>query len=327
VSGFRVVVTDQEREPRPDRPGTRLSGDMSGHVGVIGLGVMGGTIARHLLEAGYTVTGYDIARERLDQHAARGGLAASSCREVADRAAMVLTSLPSAAALEQVVAGDQGLAAGDHPDLIVIEASTLPIEVKEHARELLARRGATLLDCPLSGTGAQARVKDLVVLASGDPEALRRCQPILATFARSWHDLGAFGNGSKLKFLANLLVTIHNLAAAEAILLAKRAGLDPGEALTVLTDGAGSSRMLEMRGPAMVTGSYEPAAMRVELYQKDIDLIAAFARDHRAPTPLFSTSAQYYLAALAQGRAAQDTACLLAVLEQLAGRGGGGETG
>jgi putative dehydrogenase len=287
-------------------------------VGVIGLGVMGGAIAGHLLEAGFTVAGHDVAPERLEEHAARGGLVASSPLQAADGAEVVITSLPSEAALDQVVAGAEGLARADGGELVVVEASTLPSAAKERARELLAGAGHVMLDCPLSGTGAQARVKDVVVLASGDPDGIRRAAPVFTAFARSWHDLGAFGNGSKLKFLANLLVTIHNLAAAEALFLAKRAGLDPAAVLPVLTDGAGTSRMLEVRGPLMVEGDYEPAAMRVELFQKDIEIISGFARDWRVPTPLFSTSALYYLAALAQGRGAQDTACLLAVLERLA---------
>jgi 3-hydroxyisobutyrate dehydrogenase-like beta-hydroxyacid dehydrogenase len=156
--------------------------------------------------------------------------------------------------------------------------------------------------------------RDLVVLGSGDPAALGRCGPVFVGFARSWHDLGPFGNGTKVKLLANLLVVVHNLAA-ETLLLAKRAGLDPVAVLPVLADGAGGSRMLEVRGPAMVAGSYEPAAMRVQLFKKDLDLIEAFAREHQSPTPLLEASARWYLEALDQGRAEQDTACLLAVLE------------
>jgi putative dehydrogenase len=294
-----------------------MAASTGGRVGVIGLGVMGGTIAGHLVDAGFAVAGYDVAPERLDEHGARGGLVAASPRDAADGAEVVLTSLPSVAALDQVIAGDDGLASAAR-DLVVIEASTLPLADKERARELLARGGGTLLDCPLSGTGAQARVKDVAVLASGDREGIRRAAPVFGAFARSWHDLGPFGNGSKLKFVANLLVAVHNLAAAEALLLARRAGLDLAAVLPVLADGAGTSRMLEVRGPSMVEGVYEPAAMRVGLFQKDMDLIAGFARDCAAPTPLLAASAQYYLAALAQGRAAQDTACLFAVLEQLA---------
>jgi len=292
-----------------------------GAVGVVGLGTMGSAIAGNLLRAGFAVVGHDVAAARVEQHVAAGGQAAASSAEVAARAPVVITSLPSAAALGEVVAGADGLATGlaneGRRDLVVVEASTLPIAAKEHARNLLAGQGCTLLDCPLSGTGAQARVGDLVVLGSGDPAALRRCEPVFRAFARSWYDLGAFGNGSKVKFLANLLVAVHNLAAAEALSLARRAGLDLAVVLPVLADGAGTSRMLELRGPLMVTGDYGDAAMRVELWLKDVGLIGAFAREHGAPTPLFDAAAPYYHAALAQGRGAQDTACVLAVLEQL----------
>lgn len=281
-------------------------------IGVIGLGAMGSAMAANLLEAGFTVVGYDIAGERVAEHAARGGLVAGAAREVGERAGLVITSLPSAAALHQV-------AAELHPvaPAIVMETSTLSLADKERARDLLAARGATLLDTPLSGTSAQARERDVVVLASGEPDAVRRAAPVFEGFARAWHDLGPFGAGTKLKLVANLLVTIHNVAAAEALLLARRAGLDPAVALRVLTDGAGTSRMLEVRGKHMVTGEYEPAAMRVALYQKDIDLITELARTYRSPTPLLAASAQLYLAALAQGRGDQDTACVMAVLEQL----------
>jgi L-threonate 2-dehydrogenase len=275
-------------------------------VGFVGLGVMGSAMSGHLLAAGFGVVGYDVDPRRLTEHRERGGLAASSVREVCQRCDLVVTSLPSEAAFAEVV-GD--LTA----EVKVVETSTLSLEAKLAARR---RLGPRLLDCPLSGTGAQAREKDLVFFVSGDDaEAKRRVGAVLDAFARSRHDLGEFGNGTRMKIVANLLVTIHNLASAEALLLARRAGLDPELALRVLADGAGGSRMLEVRGPAMVAGEYEPAAMRVELFGKDLDIIAAFARAVGSPTPLFSASTPFYDAALAQGRGQQDTACLYAVLD------------
>jgi putative dehydrogenase len=276
------------------------------NVGFVGLGVMGSAMSGHLLAAGFGVVGYDVDARRLTEHRRRGGLAASSVREVCRRCDLVVTSLPSEAAFTEVV---EDLTA----DVTVVETSTLPLEAKLAARR---RLGARLLDCPLSGTGAQARDKDLVVFVSGDDtEAKQRVGVILEAFARSWHDFGAFGNGTRLKIVANLLVAIHNLAAAEALLLARRAGLDPERALRVLTDSAGSSRMLEVRGPAMLAGEYEPAAMRVELFGKDLDIITSFAQAVGSPTPLFSASAPFYDTALAQGRGHQDTACVFAVLD------------
>ncbi len=285
-------------------------------VGVIGLGTMGGQIARHLLDAGYRVVGTDVRPDRAAALAALGGASTASAAEVAARADTVITSLPSVQAFEDVIGG---AAEAARPQLTVIEASTLPLAVKERGRGLLAGRGAALLDCPISGTGAQLRTKDIVVYASGDAAALARVGPVLAAFSRDWLDMGAFGNGTKLKLVANLLVAIHNVAAAEALLVAGRAGLEPRAALAALTAGAGTSRMLEVRGPLMLDGSYAEATMQVQTFAKDLDIIAGFARDLACPTPLFGTAAQVHLAALAQGHAADDTASVFAVLQRLAG--------
>lgn len=276
------------------------------NVGFVGLGVMGSAMSGHLLAAGIEVLGYDVDPRRLTEHRGRGGLTASSVRDVCRRCDLVVTSLPSEAAFAEVV---RDLTA----DVTVVETSTLSLEAKLAARR---RLGARLLDCPLSGTGAQARDKDVVVFVSGDDTAAKqRVGVVLEAFARSWHDVGAFGNGTRLKIVANLLVAIHNLASAEALLLARRAGLDPEPALRALADGAGSSRMLEVRGPAMLAGEYEPAAMRVELFRKDLDIITSFAQAVGSPTPLFSASARFYDTALAQGRGHQDTACVFDVLD------------
>lgn len=288
-------------------------------VGIVGLGVMGGAMATHLLRAGYTVVGYDVDPARMDAHVRRGGVAATSCVDVADRADVAITSLPSVAALEQAVGDDGGLAGTRNEGLVVAETSTLPLEAKERARRTLAECDVTLLDCPMSGTGAQAQTGDLSVYASGDEEALARAAPVLDAFTRSRHDVGPFGTGTKLKLIANHLVAIHNVATAEALLLAKRSGLDPELVLRTITDGAGTSRMLEVRGPIMAAGDYDVPGMRVALFQKDIEIISQFARAHTSPVPLLAATAQLYTAALAQGRANQDAACVLGVLERLAG--------
>jgi len=291
----------------------------SGPVGVIGLGTMGGQIAAHLLAAGYQVAGRDVAEERASALAALGGSCAASAAEIAARADTVIVSLPSVRAFEDVIQGPGGIAAAARPGLVVIEASTLPLDVKESARRLLERHGATLLDCPISGTGAQLRTKDVVVYASGDAAELARVAAVLAGFSRAVINMGAFGNGTRLKLVANLLVAIHNVATAEALLVAERAGLDPGAALAALSAGAGTSRMLEVRGPLMVDGAYGTASMRVRTFQKDLDIISGFTRALDCPTPMFGVAAQVHLAALAQGHGDDDTASVCAVLRRLAG--------
>ena len=279
---------------------------------------MGGAFARHLLAAGHSVTGYDVAVARRREFAGRGGRAARSCADVAKSVRVIITSLPSPAAMAEAFFGKDGIAAGAARGTVVIEASTMPIELKERCRRRFARAGIEMLDCPISGTGAQAAAKDIAVYASGERRAFNRCRKVFDGFARSTYYCGEFGIGSKLKFIANLLVTIHNLSTAEAMVMGEKAGLDLGLVYRVIRDGAGTSRMFEVRGPMMVDGRYLPATMKADVYQKDINIIHAFARRLRCPTPLFDHSLAFYTAALRHGRAKQDTAAIHAILRKRA---------
>jgi putative dehydrogenase len=164
-------------------------------VGVIGLGIMGSAISANLVKAGFSVIGYDTVAARRKALASAGGRPARSAKDLAGRAPLIITSLPSAEALAEVSAE---LTAAGNAGQIVIETSTLPIDVKRAAKRRLAVRGITLLDCPLSGTGAQARTKDLVVLASGGSGAYRKCIPVFEGFARAHYLIGPFGDGSKM---------------------------------------------------------------------------------------------------------------------------------
>jgi 3-hydroxyisobutyrate dehydrogenase-like beta-hydroxyacid dehydrogenase len=280
--------------------------------GVIGLGIMGSAMSANLVKAGFTVCGYDVLAARRNALKKAGGKPAGSAAEVAARAQIVITSLPSAEALHQVCAELETRAC------IVIETSTLPISDKLLARESLAKKGIVLLDCPLSGTGAQAKTKDLSVYGSGDKKAFASTKAVLEGFSRAHYYLGEFGNGSKMKYVANLLVAIHNVAAAEAFVLGMKAGLDPQTILEVAGDGAGSSRMFQVRGPQMVAGRYNEATMKVEVWQKDMKIIGEYATRLGVPTPLFNASAAIYTAAMAQGFEKQDTAAVCAVLEAMA---------
>ncbi|MGY1705138.1 NAD(P)-dependent oxidoreductase [Geodermatophilus sp. SYSU D00697] len=289
-------------------------------VGFVGLGVMGSAMSTHVLAAGYPVPGFDVDPGRRAEHEQRGGTACASPAEVARAARIVVTSLPSADALLAVLDGEDGLGAGASPGLVVVETSTLSPETKRAGAERARAFGATLLDCPMSGTGQQARDGDLIAYLSGEEEAKQRATPVLEAFTRAQYDLGAFGQGTAMKLVANLLVAVHNAAAAEALLLAQRAGLDLEQVLTAVGDGAGGSRMLQVRGPLMAAGRYEPATATVATMQKDNGLIAEFAHGVASPTPLFSATRVLYEAAIAQDRLTQDTACVFGVLQRLAGQ-------
>ena len=288
-------------------------------VGMIGLGIMGSAMSANLMKDGFTVVGYDVADDCVQAHVKRGGVGVTSIKELARAAEFIFTSLPSVAAFDAVTQGDDGLLAVTGATPIIIETSTLKIGDKQRGHDALQDAGMVMLDCPLSGTGAQARTKDLVVLASGDLASYERTVPVLEGMSRSNHYVGEFGNGSKMKFIANLLVAIHNASTAEALVLGMRAGLKPEDIFKVITDGAGNSRMFEIRGPMMVAGDYGDATMKNSVWQKDMGIIADFAAAIDCPTPLFSATEPLYKAAMEQGRGAQDTASVCAVLEDMAG--------
>jgi len=293
-----------------------------GGVGVIGLGIMGSAIAANLQRAGFGVSGVDVdgsARQRMR------GLVDSVGERVEDlpgQARLLVSSLPSSTALMQVcealVRCARAQPAGGQRRVLA-ETSTLPIADKVRARETLAGAGIAMVDAPLSGTGAQARTRDLAVYASGEPADIEALAPVFDGFARVRYDVGAFGNGMRMKLVANLLVAIHNVSTAEALVFARRLGLDPARVVEVVGDGAGSSRMLQVRGPTMASHGWEEATMKVGVWAKDMAIIGEALAELSVPAPLFSACIPVYHAALAQGHSMHDTASVYAVLERMAG--------
>jgi 3-hydroxyisobutyrate dehydrogenase-like beta-hydroxyacid dehydrogenase len=273
---------------------------------------MGGAIARNLVERGWQVVGFDTDPARRSELELAGVTIVDGASAVASRASMVMTSLPNADAANTVATQIAGCG---QPPRIVIELSTFTIADKLRFKDILEPAGHIALDCPLSGTGAQAVVRDLVVYASGDSAAIARCNGLFADFAKQSADLGDYGNGSRMKFVANHLVAIHNVASAEAMLLAERAGLDLKQVIEMVAPGAGGSRMFQMRAPMMANRLYEPATMRISTWKKDMAIIAEFASDLGCETPLFTTTQPVYTKAMAMGLGNQDTAAVFEVLK------------
>jgi L-threonate 2-dehydrogenase len=282
-------------------------------VGVVGLGIMGGAIARNLIERGWHVIGFDIDPARRSELAQANVTIAPDVAQLTRDAPVLMTSLPTHAAVQDVALK---IANSGQSSRIVIELSTLSLADKLNFEAVLKAAGHIALDCPLSGTGAQAKVRDLIVYASGDSKAIAACTGLFADFAKQSADLGRYGNGSRMKFVANLLVAINNVAAAEAMILAERAGLDPNTVVAVVGPGAGGSRMFQMRAPMMVERIYEPATMKVSTWKKDMTIIAEFAEDIGCATPLFTLTQPVYSKALAMGLGDQDTASVFEVLKK-----------
>jgi putative dehydrogenase len=287
-----------------------------GTVGVIGLGIMGGSFAKNLVAAGWRVIGYDISAAARREAQRAGVELANSAAEVAAAAPIILTSLPKPQALMDTA---RKIAAAKLKGRTIAEMSTFTISDKEKAERVLRKAGHTVIDCPVSGTGSQAKNRDLVFYASGDAKAIARLRPVLMGFGRHTFDVGEFGNGSRMKYVANLLVAINNVASAEAMVLGMKAGLPPQLVCDLVKAGAANSRVFELRAPMMVKDHYAPPTMNISVWQKDMDVIGSYARAIGVPTPMFDASAAIYTKARKSGHDDEDTAAVCAVLEQMAG--------
>ena len=287
-----------------------------GVVGIVGLGIMGGAFAKNLVAGGWRVVGYDIDPARRRAMARAGVEITPDAKSLAAAVPTIITSLPKPSALRQTVAAV--VAARVRPR-VLIEASTFKIADKAKAERALRAAGHVMLDCPVSGTGSQAKVKDLVIYASGDSKAIRKLRPLFAGFSRAVHDLGPFGNGSRMKYVANLLVAVNNVASAEAMVLGLKSGLDAKTVLEMVASGAGNSRVFELRAPMMVKDRYDHATMKVSVWQKDMAVIGEFARQLDCPTPMFDATVPVYNKAMRTGHAEHDTAAVCAVLAKMAG--------
>jgi putative dehydrogenase len=281
---------------------------------VVGLGIMGGSIARHLSSAGMTVVGSDPSPQARDRARDFGVEVVADAATLNDHSGPIILSLPSFSAARAVVEDIVAFA----PGRLVIETSTLSLKEKLELCDTLQAAGHSMLDCPISGTGGQMREKDVVIYASGEAAALELAEPLLALFSRQVLNLGAFGNGTRMKLIANHLVAVHNVAAAEAVLLGMKAGFSIETLLAAIGPGAGSSRMFELRGPNVAERCYTPAAMKLSLWAKDMELIAGFVNELDANTPLFDAVVPLYEKALTAGFGDQDTSAVAEIMRSAA---------
>ncbi len=285
-------------------------------IGLVGTGALGAALAGLLVRGGFRVVAFDPAPAALANAVAQGATgAADACRLMqAVDAAIVCVS--TVAALRATA--DAAVDAGNPPGL-VIEMSTLPAAAKLDARERLAGR-AVVLDCPVSGTSAQAAAGDLVVFASGEREAVESCRAVFAAVARRTIHAGPFGAGMQLKLLANHLVGLHSLVAAEVLMLAEAAGLDTALALEALNESAGGSKMLKLRGELMLRRTYYPPTASIDIIVKDGALIMDMARAAECRLPLFDRAYELFGEAQREGLGKDDIAAMLEHLTKYFGR-------
>ncbi len=290
-------------------------------IGVVGLGIMGGAMAEALLAAGHKVVGFDVAPSANARLRKAGGRALASAGAVAQNADIMITSLPSIAALDDAAVKIAGAKRARRKEpLVVIEMSTLPVADKERADAALRKSGAVMLDCPISGTAARMKDRTWSIYVSGPAPACEQVDAVLAVFADLRPYVGPFGHGTKMKFIANHLVAIYNVAYGETMTFARKMGLNSKRVYDLMANspvlGTG---VFKLRGAQMVKRQYTPPTMKIDVWQKDMQVIGDMAKAVNCPVPLFTACVPVYTTAMAMGLAKQDTASACEVIGAMAG--------
>ena len=288
-------------------------------VGVIGLGSMGGGVAKSLLRAKFDAHVFDVRAEARQAFVAQGAKAAASPAALGAACDVVVVLVVNAEQTEKVLFGEQGAAGAMKKGGVVISSATLAPDVAEQFGARLAEAGLLMLDAPVSGGAAKAASGEMTIMASGPAEAFAKCQKVLDAIAAKTYRLGErAGQGSKVKMINQLLAGVHIAAACEAMALGIRAGADPQTLYEVISNSAGSSWMFQNRVPHILAGDYTPLSA-VNIFVKDLGIVLDTAKKFAFPLPLTAAAHQLYLAAAAQGHGLEDDSSVVKVYAALAG--------
>lgn len=282
-------------------------------VGVIGLGSMGGGVAKSLLRNGFPVTVCDVRPAVVESFVALGATGAKSPADLAARSAIIVVLVVNAEQVESVMFGEGGAVAAMKPGTAVIMSVTLPPDYAEKLAARLDAKGILMLDAPVSGGEAKAATGEMTVMASGPPATFAVCEGVLAAIAQKVYRLGdAAGTGSKVKMINQLLAGVHIAASAEAMALGIKAGADPNVLYEVISNSAGASWMFQNRVPHILDGDYAPRSA-VNIFVKDLGIVLEAGKGHRFPLPLTAAAHQMFLMAAAAGHGLEDDAAVVKI--------------
>jgi L-threonate 2-dehydrogenase len=277
-------------------------------VGVIGLGKMGLPIARNLMVRGFHVTGY--RRSDSPELIKEGGTMAASAAELAASSDVLLSIVPTAEDVEEIICGPQGTLGTLKHGTIHIEMSTIDVDRKARLRDRVRARGGDLLDCPISGSPGMVAPRLATTFASGELASVDAISAVLDAISGPWVYTGAFGTGAQLKYIANLLLAVHTVAAAEAMALARRSGLDLELVHKTLDNSIASSAIWKQRGPLMAERTWSPAPGPVRTLHPILEQIEDHAAKTGLPAPVFAAAKEVFDKAVADGWGHLDIACV-----------------
>ena len=288
-------------------------------IGLVGVGKIGLPIAENLIKSGFSVLGY--RRSPMTDFEKAGGVVAKSPADVGARADVVLTCMPSSESLQEVIQGANGLVKSARPGQTVVELGSHPLGVKSAQIAPLAAKGAAFVDGEVSGTPGMVSARKGVVYLGGDADACKKLEPVIAGFADSCIYFGPFGAASKVKLVNNLLVAVHIAAAAEAMALGLKAGVDIDLMIKAVATGSGGSTQFGIRAPWMAEKRFLPVQGAIPALTHYFDLIGEWADEAGVATPILDRVADLYYQALDKGYGDRDVAVMVEFLGSLPRKG------
>lgn len=287
-------------------------------IGYIGLGLMGKSIARNILKAGYPLVVHNRSRHAVDELVAEGAKAAASPAEVAGQVDIVFTNLPDTPDVEKVILGENGVIAGARPGLIWVDNSTIKPAAARTISLRLAEKGVLSLDAPVSGGDIGARNATLTIMVGGPAEALEKVQPVFQAIGKTVTHVGAAGAGQVAKAANQIMVAAQMVAMGELLIFSQKAGVDPQKVVEAIKAGAAQCWTLDVKPPRLFAGNREPG-FKAFMQAKDLNIVLETAREYGVPLPSAAVDAQLFNAMLQNDMGELDNSAIIGIIEELAG--------
>jgi 2-hydroxy-3-oxopropionate reductase len=291
---------------------------MKYRIGFVGVGLMGSSLAKHLLSAGFPVVVHDIDPVKVEAIVKQGGKKAGSPDQIAPQVDVIMLSLPSSPVVNEVVTNSLKLFETGRKGLIVIDATTADPALSTELAAQLRQKGIEMLDATISGTSDMCAIKDTLFMVGGKEEIFRQCEPLFAAMSREWIFMGENGKGAVIKLVVNLVLSLNRMALAEGLTLAKKAGLDQLQTLEVLKKSAAFSKIMDQKGYRMVKKQFLPPAGHLAIHYKDVRLMLALGAKLDCPLPLLSLDAQALASEICKGRGEWDSSDIISFYNELA---------
>ena len=291
---------------------------MKPRIGFVGLGIMGSHMAIHLIDAGYDLVVYDILPEKIDEIVAKGAASGISPRDITAQTDVVISMVPDSPDVEVVAIGKDGIIEAAHPGLIYIDMSTIAPRITIQVTEVLGKMGVRCLDAPVSGGQVGAQNATLSIMVGGPMDLFEEMKPLFEVMGKTITHCGDHGAGQIVKACNQIQVALNFIGMAEALVLGTKAGVDPEVILKVLSGGYAQTRVMDVRGPRIIKGDFEPG-FKSKFHYKDLNIIMETAKELNVPLPATAIAHELFNSLIALGRGDLDHSAVITIIEDLAG--------